>query len=157
MNTVNTRISEVKREWRVIDATDKILGRLATEVACLLHGKHKPTFSPSMDTGDFVVVINASKLRVTGKKASLKLYYRHSGYPGGLKSVSLEERMATRPTVVVEHAVKGMLPHNSLGRQMFKKLKVYAGPEHPHKAQVGAVKATPDGSGSTNPGQEQTK
>lgn len=111
---------------------------MATEVAVLLHGKHKAMFSPSLDTGDFVVVINAAKVKVTGKKANLKIYYRHSGYPGGLKSNKLAELLDTRPDRVIEHAVKGMLPHNSLGRQMFRKLKVYAGPDHPHQAQVAA-------------------
>lgn len=141
MNTASTRISEVKREWRVLDASGRTLGRLATEVAVLLRGKHKAMFSPSLDTGDFVVVINAAKVRVTGKKANLKLYYHHSGYPGGLKSKKLAELLDTRPTAVIEHAVKGMLPHNSLGRQMFRKLKVYAGPDHPHQAQVAAKAA----------------
>jgi len=142
MNTLSTRISEVKREWHVIDATNKTLGRLATDVARLLRGKHKPTFSPSLDTGDFVVVVNAAKVRVTGKKADIKIYYHHSGYPGGLKSNSLAELLQNRPTRVIEHAVKGMLPHNSLGRTQFKKLKVYAGPDHPHQAQVASKDAS---------------
>jgi len=142
MNTLSTRISEVKREWHVIDATNKTLGRLATDVARLLRGKHKPTFSPSLDTGDFVVVVNAAKVRVTGKKADIKIYYHHSGYPGGLKSNSLAELLQNRPTRVIEHAVKGMLPHNSLGRTQFKKLKVYAGPDHPHQAQVAVKNAS---------------
>ena len=142
MNTLSTRIPEVKREWHVIDATNKTLGRLATDVARLLRGKHKPTFSPSLDTGDFVVVVNAAKVRVTGKKADIKIYYHHSGYPGGLKSNSLAELLQDRPTRVIEHAVKGMLPHNSLGRTQFKKLKVYAGPDHPHQAQVASKDAS---------------
>ena len=142
MNTLSTRISEVKREWHVIDAANKTLGRLATDVARLLRGKHKPTFSPSLDTGDFVVVVNAAKVRVTGKKADIKIYYHHSGYPGGLKSNSLAELLQNRPTRVIEHAVKGMLPHNNLGRTQFKKLKVYAGPDHPHQAQVASKDAS---------------
>src|SRR3972149_7721214 len=142
MNTLSTRIPEVKREGHVINATNKTLGRLATDVARLLRGKHKPTFSPSLDTGDFVVVVNAAKVRVTGKKADIKIYYHHSGYPGGLKSNSLAELLQNRPTRVIEHAVKGMLPHNSLGRTQFKKLKVYAGPDHPHQAQVASKDAS---------------
>ena len=142
MNTLSTRIPEVKREWHVIDAANKTLGRLATDVARLLRGKHKPTFSPSLDTGDFVVVVNAAKVRVTGKKADIKIYYHHSGYPSGLKSNSLAELLQNRPTRVIEHAVKGMLPHNSLGRTQFKKLKVYAGPDHPHQAQVASKDAS---------------
>jgi len=136
MKTYSTKASDIKREWHVIDASDKILGRFATQVANLLMGKHKPIFSPNLDTGDFVVVINAAKIKVTGNKAKQKLYYRHSGYPGGLKSVSLEEMMQTHPTRVIEHAVKGMLPHNRLGARMFKKLKVYAGETHPHPTPV---------------------
>jgi large subunit ribosomal protein L13 len=138
MKTYSTKASEIERQWHVIDASDKILGKLATEAAKLLMGKHKPTFSRHLDTGDFVVVINAAKVRVTGKKAEQKLYHSHSGYPGALKSVSLERMMATHPTRVIEHAVKGMLPHNRLGAKMLKKLKVYAGEEHPHLAQTGA-------------------
>jgi large subunit ribosomal protein L13 len=134
MKTYSTKASEIKREWHVIDASDKVLGRLATQVARLLMGKHKPIFSPNLDTGDFVVVINAEKVRVTGNKAKQKVYYRHSGYIGGLKSISLEKMMQTNPTQVIEHAVKGMLPHNKLGAKMFKKLSVYAGDTHPHPA-----------------------
>jgi len=136
MKTYSTKASDIKREWHVIDASDKILGRFATQVANLLMGKHKPIFSPNLDTGDFVVVINAAKIKVTGNKAKQKLYYRHSGYPGGLKSISLEKMMQTNPTRVIEHAVKGMLPHNRLGAKMFKKLKVYAGETHPHPTPV---------------------
>jgi len=136
MKTYSTKASDIKREWHVMDASDKVLGRFATQVASLLMGKHKPMFSPNLDTGDFVVVINAAKIRVTGNKAKQKLYYRHSGYPGGLKSVSLEKMMQTHPTRVIEHAVKGMLPHNRLGARMFKKLKVYAGETHPHPTPV---------------------
>lgn len=138
MKTFSTKPSDIEREWHVIDASDKVLGRLATQVANLLMGKHKPIFTRNLDTGDFVVVINADKIRVTGNKAKQKLYYRHSGYPGGLKSVSLEEMMQTKPTRVIEHAVRGMLPHNRLGAKMMKKLKVYAGDTHPHLAQTKA-------------------
>lgn len=138
MNTVSTKISDVKRQWHVIDATDKTLGRLCTQVARLLRGKDKPIFTPSLDTGDFVVVVNAAKVRVTGKKGQTKVYFRNSGYPGGQKATLLAEGLEKRPVWVVEHAVKGMLPGNSLGRAMFRKLKVYAGPSHPHSAQVTA-------------------
>ncbi len=136
MKTYSTKASEIKREWHVIDASDKVLGRLSTQVAKLLIGKHKPIFSPHLDTGDFVVVINAEKVRVTGNKAKQKVYYRHSGYPGGLKSINLEKMMQTHPTRVIEHAVKGMLPHNRLGAKMFKKLRVYVGDTHPHPTQT---------------------
>jgi len=136
MKTYSTKASDIKREWHVIDASAKILGRLASEVAQLLRGKYKPIYAPHLDTGDYVIVINAQKVRVTGKKAQQKLYYRHSGYPGGLKSVSLAKMMETHPTRVIEHAVRGMLPKGPLGRAMFKKLKVYPGPDHPHQAQV---------------------
>ena len=138
MRTYSTKISDIKQGWHVIDASDKILGKLATQVASLLMGKHKPIFSPNLDTGDFVVVINATKVKVTGNKLKQKIYYRHSGYPGGLKSVNLEKMMQTNPTRVIEHAVKGMLPHNRLGAKMFKKLKVYAGATHPHTIQAKA-------------------
>ena len=141
MKTYSTKPSDIKREWHVIDASGKVLGRLATEVARLLMGKHKPIFSRNLDTGDFVIVINADKVRVTGNKAKQKLYYRHSGYPGGLKSISLEKMMQTNPTRVIELAVKGMLPHNRLGASMRKKLKVYAGDTHPHLAQTKASSA----------------
>ncbi len=136
MKTYSTKASDIKREWHVIDASGKTLGRLASEVALLLRGKHKPIYVPHLDTGDYVIVINADKVRVTGNKAKQKLYYRHSGYPGGIKSTSLAEMMESHPTRVIEHAVKGMLPKGPLGRAMFKKLKVYAGPNHPHQAQV---------------------
>ena len=141
MKTYSTKPSEIEREWHVIDASDKVLGRLATQVATLLMGKHKPIFSRNLDTGDFVVIINADKVRVTGNKAKQKLYYRHSGYPGGLKSISLEKMMQTNPTRVIEHAVRGMLPHNRLGAKMIKKLKVYTGDTHPHLAQTKANEA----------------
>jgi large subunit ribosomal protein L13 len=138
MKTYSTKASDIERQWHVIDASGKVLGRLATQAASLLMGKHKPIFSRNLDTGDFVVIINADKVRVTGNKAEQKLYYRHSGYPGGLKSISLERMMQTNPTRVIEQAVKGMLPHNRLGASMMKKLRVYAGEEHPHLAQTGA-------------------
>ena len=136
IKTYSTKASDIKREWHVIDATDKVLGRLATEAAKLLMGKHKPIFTRNLDTGDFVVVTNADKVRVTGNKLKQKLYYRHSGYPGGMKTTSLERMMKTHPTRVIEHAVKGMLPHNRLGAQIMKKLKVYTGDTHPHLAQT---------------------
>ena len=139
MKTYSTKPADIKREWHVIDATGQTLGRLSTNVARLLMGKHKPIFSPNQDTGDFVIVINAGKVRVTGNKAKQKIYYRHSGYPGGLKSINLETLMETRPTRVIEHAVKGMLPHTRLGVKMRKKLKVYAGDAHPHSAQIKAA------------------
>ena len=138
MKTYSTKPSEIERQWHVIDASDKVLGRLATQVANLLMGKQKPIFSRNLDTGDFVVIINADKLRITGNKVKQKLYYRHSGYPGGLKSISLEKMMQTNPTRVIEHAVRGMLPHNRLGAKMIKKLKVYTGDTHPHLAQTKA-------------------
>jgi large subunit ribosomal protein L13 len=126
---------EIAREWRVLDASEQVLGRLATEVARLLRGKHKAEFTPHLDTGDFVVVINADKVRVTGGKMEEKLYYRHSGKPGSLKSETLRERMEKYPERVIRDAVWGMLPKNRLGRQLLRKLKVYRGPEHPHEAQ----------------------
>jgi len=136
MKTYTTKTSDIARQWHVIDATDKVLGRLATKVASLLMGKHKPIFSRNLDTGDYVVIINAEKVSVTGNKAKQKLYYRHSGYPGGLKAISLERMMQTNPTRVIEYAVKGMLPHNRLGVSMRKKLKVYVGEAHPHLTQT---------------------
>jgi len=138
MKTYSTKASDIERQWHVIDASGKVLGRLATQVASLLMGKHKPLFTRTLDMGDFVVVINADKVRVTGNKAKQKLYHRHSGYPGGLKSISLEEMMQTNPTRVIEYAVKGMLPHNRLGAKMMKKLRVYVGDTHPHLAQTEA-------------------
>ncbi len=138
MKTYSTKASDIERQWHVIDASGKILGRLTTQIASLLMGKHKPIFTRNLDTGDFVVVINADKIRVTGDKAKQKHYYRHSGYPGGLKSISLEKMMQTKPTRVIEHAVKGMLPQHRLGKKMIKKLRVYAGDTHPHLAQTKA-------------------
>jgi large subunit ribosomal protein L13 len=133
--TFVTKNEDVQREWFVVDATGRTLGRLATEVARMLRGKHKPIYSPSIDTGDYVIVVNAEKVHVTGRKLDQKMYYRHSGYPGGLKEITLRNLLQKHPTRVVEHAVRGMLPKNRLGRRMFKKLKVYAGPNHPHEAQ----------------------
>jgi len=130
-----TKPDKVEREWFVVDAEGKTLGRLASEIARILRGKHKPNYSPSVDVGDYVIVINAEKVRVTGRKLDQKIYYRHSGYPGGLKEIRLRDMLAKHPTRVIEHAVRGMLPKNRLGRRMFKKLKVYAGPDHPHHAQ----------------------
>lgn len=127
--------SSIQRQWHVVDAADQRLGRLATEVAHILRGKHKPDFTPNMDTGDFVVVINAEKVVVTGNKASDKLYRRHSGRPGGMKTETFNQLQARIPERIIEQAVRGMLPKNSLGRQLFTKLKVYAGAEHPHQAQ----------------------
>jgi large subunit ribosomal protein L13 len=135
VRTFSPKQGDVQRQWHVIDATDVVLGRLATHTATLLRGKHKPIFAPHVDTGDFVVIVNAGKVALTGNKATQKIAYRHSGYPGGLKRVRYDQLLATRPERAIELAVKGMLPKNSLGRQMLKKLKVYAGPEHPHAAQ----------------------
>ena len=136
MRTYSTKISDIQREWRIIDASGKTLGRLSSEIATLLKGKHKPIYSPHLDVGDYVIVVNAADVRFTGNKLTQKLYYRHSQYPGALKTTTLKRMMETHPTRVIEHAVKGMLPHNRLGAAMFKKLKVYPGPEHPHQAQV---------------------
>ncbi len=138
MKTYTTKPADIKREWHLIDAEAQTLGRLASRVARLLMGKHKPIFSPNQDTGDFVVVVNAGKIHVTGKKMKDKIYYWHSGYPGGFKSVTLEKTMQKNPALVIEHAVKGMLPHTRLGNQMRKRLKVYAGEKHPHPAQAKA-------------------
>ena len=132
MKTYSVKASEIKREWHVLDAADQVLGRLATQVARLLMGKHKPIFTRNLDTGDYVVIINADKVRVTGNKAKQKVYYRHSGYPGGLKTISYDKLMETDPTRVIEHAVKGMVPHTRLGANMMKKLRVYVGDTHPH-------------------------
>ena len=135
MKTYYAKPNEVAREWLLIDAQDQVLGRVASKAAHILRGKHKPTYTPHVDTGDFVVIINADKIRVTGKKLTDQEYYRHSGYPGGLKCETFEEAMEKHPERVIEQAVKGMLPKNTLGRAMAKKLKVYAGAEHPHMAQ----------------------
>ena len=135
MKTYYAKPSEVQREWLLVDATDMTLGRLASEVAQILRGKNKPTYTPHIDTGDFVVVVNAEKIKITGAKATDKVYYRHTGYVGHLKSETFTEAMEKHPTRVIEHAVRGMLPKGTLGTQMYKKLQVYAGPEHPHQAQ----------------------
>ncbi len=135
MKTVSVRAEDVQRGWYVVDASGKTLGRLATELARRLRGKHKAEYTPHVDTGDFLVVVNAANVHVTGNKRSDKLYYRHTGYPGGIKQVSFERMIETHPERVIEKAVKGMLPRNPLGRAMFRKLKVYPGAEHPHVAQ----------------------
>lgn len=135
MRTYTTKPEDIKREWFVIDATGMTLGRLATQIATVLKGKHKPIYSPHLDTGDFVIVVNAHKVRVTGRKLDQKIYYRHSGYPGGLKEISLRDQLTRHPDRVIRLAVRGMLPKNRLGRQMIKKLKIYATPGHPHEAQ----------------------
>lgn len=135
MKTYYAKPGEVEREWLVVDATDIPLGRLASEVASILKGKRKPQYTPNVDTGDFVIVVNASKVKLTGNKLATKKKYRHSGYPGGLKETSISDMLAKRPERVIQGAVKGMLPKNTLGRAMNKKLKVYGGPDHPHQAQ----------------------
>jgi large subunit ribosomal protein L13 len=139
---------EIQRNWYIVDAADQRLGRLASEIAMVLRGKNKPTYTPHLDTGDFVVVINAEKVSVTGKKSSQKLYRRHSGRPGGMKTETFSQLQARIPERIIEQAVKGMLPKNTLGRQLFTKLKVYAGPDHPHQAQqpeVLAIQTIPGG------------
>lgn len=135
MTTLSTRPADVTRQWRLIDASDLVLGRLASRVATVLRGKDKPEYTPHVDVGDFVIVVNAEKVRVTGNKREDKMYHRHSGYPGGIKSMSFRALQERVPERIVELAVKGMLPRNPLGRQMARKLKVYSGPDHPHQAQ----------------------
>ncbi|MFN2626775.1 MAG: 50S ribosomal protein L13 [Mycobacteriales bacterium] len=135
MRTFSPKAAEVTRKWYVIDASDVVLGRLASQTARILRGKHKPIFAPHVDTGDFVIIVNAAKVALTGNKAAQKMYTRHSGYPGGLRQTPYTELLATRPKFAVERAVKGMLPHTTLGRKMLSKLKVYDGPTHPHGAQ----------------------
>jgi large subunit ribosomal protein L13 len=135
MKTYTAKPREIEQAWRLVDADGQILGRLATEIADTLRGKNKPAYTPHVDTGDFVVVVNAEKVRVTGKKLDQKIYYRHSGYPGGLRERTLAEQLARRPEEVIRRAVKGMLPKNKLAAAQLRKLKVYAGPEHPHAAQ----------------------
>ena len=135
MKPFSAKPNAVTRDWFVVDAADKTLGRLASEIAHRLRGKHKPEYTPHVDTGDYIVVVNAEKVRVTGKKTTDKIYHHHTGYPGGLKSISFEKLIDKAPERVIQGAVKGMLPKNPLGRAMFKKLKVYAGAEHPHTAQ----------------------
>lgn len=139
MKTYVTKPAEIERNWYVVDAEGQTLGRLATRIATILRGKHKPIYSPSVDCGDYVIVINAEKIQVTGRRLDQKIYYRHSGYPGGLKEIPLRRQLERHPTRVIEAAVRGMLPKNKLGRKMFKKLKAYAGPDHPHQAQQPAV------------------
>ncbi len=135
MSTQVAKQADIKRNWFVVDLEGKVLGRAAAEIARVLRGKHKAIYSPSVDTGDFVVVVNAEKVKLTGNKMADKMYYQHSGYPGGLKSINAEKLLEKRPEDLIKKAVKGMLPKNKLGRQMFKKLKVYSGGEHPHSAQ----------------------
>ena len=133
--TYSPKPGDIQRDWYVVDATDLPLGRLASEVAQLLRGKHKPTYAPHVDGGDFVIIVNADHVAVTSDKSQSKIYYRHSGYPGGIKAETFESLKERRPEAIIERAVKGMLPKNKLGRQMARKLKVYAGPDHPHQAQ----------------------
>lgn len=133
--TYSAKEADIKRKWYVVDAEGKTLGRLATQVAIVLRGKHKPIFTPHVDTGDHVIVVNAEKIHLTGDKVRQKTYYRHSGYPGGLKSETVKDLLARKPSVIVERAIKGMLPKTPLGKQMARKLNVYAGPTHPHQAQ----------------------
>lgn len=135
MKTFSPKPTDIQRRWWILDAEDRVLGRIATEAARLLKGKHKAIYAPHADTGDFVIIINAGKVRLTGKKAEQKEYIRHSGYPGGITRITYDKLLATRPSLAVERAVNGMLPHNRLGRAMIKKLKVYDGPEHPHSSQ----------------------
>ena len=135
MKSFTARKGEVPRNWYVVDAKGQVLGRLATRIAMVLRGKNKPTFTPHIDTGDFVIVVNAEQVQLTGRKLDQKIYYRHTGYMGGLKQVSARQLLAKKPIEVLRHAVRGMLPKNSLGRQLLKKLKIYAGGEHPHAAQ----------------------
>ncbi len=135
MKTFSAKPDDVRRQWWVVDASGKVLGRLATEVARRLRGKHKPTYTPHVDTGDYVIVVNAKKVQVTGRKADAKMYYRYSGYQSGMKSVSFRGLREKHPERILQHAVRGMLPKNSLGRAMLRKLKVYGGPEHRHAAQ----------------------
>jgi len=135
MKTFVAKPDKVTRKWYVVDATDKPLGRLASQIAKILRGKHKPIYTPHVDTGDYVIVINAEKVKLTGKKLDKKMYRHHSLYPGGLKEIPYRQLLERKPTLVIYHAVKGMLPHNRLGRKMLKKLKVYAGPNHKHEAQ----------------------
>lgn len=136
MRTFMAKPQDIQRKWYIIDAADKTLGRLATEAASILRGKHKPIFTPNMDTGDHVIIINAEKVHLTGKKLFQKQMIRHSGYPGGLKSIDYATLLQTRPERALEAAIKGMLPHNTLGAAMYRKLKVYKGPNHPHQAQM---------------------
>jgi large subunit ribosomal protein L13 len=156
MKTHSTKPSEITREWLLVDADGVVLGRLASEVAKRLRGKHKPNFSPHLDVGDHVIVVNASKVVMTGNKLNDKFHYRHSGYPGGLSAVPYSKLMATKPELAIEKAVKGMLPSNRLGRAMLKKLKVYAGPEHTHAAQNPTVLDLKEVASPHNPDQAHT-
>lgn len=156
MNTHSTKPGEITRDWWLVDADGVVLGRLASEVAKRLRGKHKPNFAPHLDTGDHVIVVNASKVVLTGNKLTQKQMYRHSGYPGGLRAVPYSKLMATRPDLAIEKAVKGMLPSNRLGRAMLKKLKVYAGPEHPHGPQNPEILDLKDVAAPHNPDQAHT-
>ena len=135
MKTYVVKESDINREWFVVDATGQTLGRLASKISQILKGKHKPIYTPRLDVGDYVVVLNADKIAVTGRKMDQKMYYRHTGYPGGIRETNLRDMMQRHPTFAVRQAVKGMLPKNRLGRKMLRKLKVYAGPDHPHQAQ----------------------
>lgn len=135
METYIPKLNEINQKWLVVDANGQILGRLASEVASILRGKNKPIFTPHMDVGDYVIIINAGKIRVTGKKAKTKKYYRHTGYPGGLRSDNYSDLIKSNPARILEKAIWGMLPHNKLGKKIYKKLKIYAGNEHPHEAQ----------------------
>jgi len=135
MKTIFVKPKDVERKWWLVDAEDQVLGRLASRIVLVLRGKHKPIYSPHMETGDFVVVVNAEKVKITGKKREEKLYYRHSGYPGGLKTEVLGKILMKKPTFPLEHAIKGMLPKGKMGRKIFLNVKIYAGPEHPHEAQ----------------------
>ena len=135
MKTYTAKPQDIRRQWHLIDADGKTLGRISTEIARRLRGKHKPEYTPHMDTGDYIVVVNAEKVHVTGNKLADKMYYRHTGYIGNLKSTNLEKLLASKPERAIQHAVKGMMPKGPLGRQMLSKLKIYAGPEHPHAAQ----------------------
>lgn len=135
MKTYSQKASEIQRDWYVVDATGQVLGRLATQIATLLRGKHKPTYTPSLDGGDFVVVVNAEKVRLTGRKPEQKIYYRHTGYPGGLRATPYKRMLEKHPDRIIRFAVKGMLPKNRIGRRLMTKLRIYAGPHHPHAAQ----------------------
>lgn len=135
MSTYMAKPNEIERQWYIVDAAGKTLGRLATGIAEVLRGKHKATYTPHIDTGDFVIVINAEKIELTGNKWDQKKYYRHSGYPGGIKETTYKELLKQKPEIIIEKAVRGMIPHNKLGRQVIEKLKIYAGSEHPHQAQ----------------------
>ena len=139
VKTYTPKESEIQRDWYIVDAEDAVLGRLSSQIASILRGKHKPQFTPNLDAGDFVVVINAEKVRVTGAKDQQKMYYRHSGYPGGLRSMTFQEMIDRHPERVIQIAVRGMLPKNALGKRMLKKLRVYTGPEHPHHGQQPAT------------------